>query len=419
MVLRHRDFRLLWFGQTVSQLGNQFNYIALAWMVLQATGSSIAMGGVYLAQVLPNALFGWVAGLAVDRFDRRRLMIACSLARGLLVAALPLAFSEGRMPMALVYGVTFAVSTLTLVFYASEKTVIPELVPEALLTEANAYAEMTSQISSLAGPVLAGLLIAVTPSPVYALWIDVVGFGVSALALSLLAWRPAARGPEADGGVLREAIEGLTFLRANRFILVVCLTATAVNLLVGPYSVIFPVLADRDLHAGSVGFGWLMGGLGGGMLLGSMAAQALTRLFSDAVIIYGGMLIVGLAFAGVGLAPTLVLASMAAAVAGFAVAPGNAVILTLVQRSTPPRLQGRVFATLFAVVNVAVPAGVAIVSAFIDRVGARPMLLGIGALTVCVAITAWLVLPPEPSLPDAASETPSGNEANPSPISPA
>jgi MFS family permease len=396
MVLRHRDFRLLWLGQLVSQLGNQFNYIALAWMVLVATGSSAAMGGVLLAQVLPNALFGWFAGLAVDRFDRRHLMMACSALRGLLVLSLPLCFAAGHMPRWLIYAVTFAVSTFTLVFYASEKTVIFELVDEAQLTEANAYAEMTSQASGLVGPVLAGLLVAVLPSPVYALYVDVFGFAASTLALACMHWRPVAP-PAASADVRHEALEGLRFLMSCRFLLVICLTATAVNFLVGPFAVIFPVLSERTFHAGAPGFGWLMGGLGGGMLVGSLCAQMLSRRLSDAVIVYGGMVVVGAAFAGMALAPWLGLAVVSAAVAGFVIAPGNAVILTLVQRVTPPALQGRVFATMFGVVNVAMPLGVALASFLLERVEPRALLLGIGALTATTSIVARVFLPPAPN----------------------
>ena len=397
MVLRIRDFRLLWLGQTVSQLGNQFNYIALAWMVLQLTGSSTAMGAVYLAQVLPNALFGWVAGLVIDRFDRRRLMMGASIVRGLLVALLPLSFSEGHMSMALVYGVTFAVSTLTLVFYASEKTVIPMLVPDEALTEANAYAEMTSQISALIGPVLAGLLIAVLRSPVYALYLDALGFAASALALSRLTFRDERRSDETASGMGEQAMEGFRFLLSERFLLTACLTIAAANFFVGPFSVIFPVLSERDLHTGSVGFGWLMGGIGGGMLLGSLFTARLTALLSNTVLVYGGMIVIGIAFAAVGLAPTLPSAVMGAAVAGFLMAPANAVLFTLVQHLTPPHLQGRVFSMLFAMASLAMPAGVAIVSVLLDPFGARMVLLWTGGLTAVTAALTLAFLPPQPT----------------------
>lgn len=402
--LRGRDFRLLWIGQAVSQLGNQFNYVALAWMVLKLTGSSAAMAGVFLAQVLPNALLGWVAGLVVDRADRRRLMAACSAVRGLLVLALPLAYLEHRMAMGLVYGVTFAVSSLTLVFYAAEKTAIPEMVDEADLTAANAYAEMTSQASALAGPVLAGMLIAALPSPIYALYADVLGFAASTVALLAMRWRPVRRVPNAESGWLREALQGLQFLARDPFVRLICVTAAAVNFLVGPFAVIFPVFSERTFAGGAVGFGWLMGGLGGGMLLGSLCTPRLSATLSEATIIYGGMAVVGVAFASMGAAPTLPLAVAGAAVAGFCVAPGNAVILTLVQRLTPPHLQGRVFATLFAAVSVATPLGVALAAPMLDLVGPRAVLLGVGALTVAAAATARALLPggPASGLADAA-----------------
>lgn len=407
MVLRIRDFRLLWIGQTISQLGSQFNYVALAWMVLQATGSSVAMGGVFLAQVMPGALFGWVAGLVVDRVNRRRLMIACSVVRGMLVLTLPVSFAFGYMPMALVYGVTFVVATMTLLFYASEKTVIPEMVSEAMLTEANAYAEMTSQIANLAGPVLAGMLVAVLPSPVYALYLDVFGFAVSAAALFLMGWRDAGHAPEVGTGVVGQALEGVGFLFHDRFLRVVCVASVAANFLIGPFAVVFPIFSDKVLHTGSVGFGWLMGGIGGGMMLGSLAAARLATRLGEVAIICGGMTVVGGAFVVIGVAPDLTISTLAAAAAGFFIAPANAIILTQVQRGTPPHLQGRVFSTLFAVSSVALPGGVALAAPLVDHLGCRQVLMGMGAFTAGVALTTYVFLrrlePPAHSIEVAAA----------------
>lgn len=399
MVLRVRDFRLLWLGQTVSQLGNQLNTIALSWIVLRETGSSAAMAGVCLAQVLPNALFGWVAGLAVDRFDRRRLMLACSVIRGLLVIALPLSLSAGPPPLALVYGVTFAISTFTLVFYASEKTVIPSLVPAALLTEANAWAEMTSQIAGLAGPVIAGLLVARLPSPTAVLWLDAAGFAASALALSQLHFRDDAGNRTPTPHLREEALAGLHFLVGTPFICALCITAAIGNLVAGPYAVVFPVLSERALETGSVGFGWLMGGFGGGMLAGSLAAPAVRRRLADVTIIYGGMAGVGAGFIGVAAAPSLPVAVMGAIVAGLGITPGNAVTMTLVQQITPPHLQGRVFSTLFALVGVATPLGIALAAPLLVRLGPRGLMLAMGIATIALAGFGRIMLPPQPAVP--------------------
>lgn len=393
MVLRHRDFRLLWLGQFISKMGSQFNYIALAWLVLQATGSGLATGGVYLAQVLPAALLGWIAGVPVDRSDRRRLMLHCDWARAVLVLALPVAFAFHGLQTWLVYGVTFAVSAFSLLFFAAEKSVLPSLVPPEDLTEAMAFAEMTEQVGALVGPVVAGLLIAVLPSPVTLLYVDAASFGLSALTLVLLTWRdrPVAA-PSGVSHVLQEAREGLGWLLRDPFLRIVFGTAAAVNFLVSPFTVVFPVLADRVLHAGASGFGWLMGGFGGGMLAGSLLAAPLVRRFRPATLIYGGMAVLGGGLVAVAASPCLVASVLLAAVGGLGVGPANAVILTMVSEATPPRLQGRVFASLFALVQVAVPLGVAVASPMLDLVGPRPVLAGMGLAILGAAVLGRVAL---------------------------
>lgn len=396
MVLRHADFAKMWFGQLVSKLGSQFNYIALAWMVLQQTGSGTLTGGVYMAQVLPSALFGWVAGVVVDRGDKRKIMIGCDILRGLLVCLLPIFWlSFGYHSLALVYGVTFGISLLSLIFFSAEKSLLPMLVPEEELTEANAYAEMTEQMGGLIGPVVAGILIASLPSPLDILYIDAATFFVSSITLVFLTWRDTTeRGPSATGwrAVYEEAKEGVVWLLKDRFLRVVFVTAASVNLLIAPFTVVFPVLSDRVLRTGSEGFGWLMGGIGGGMLLGSLVAAWLARRLSAPVIIYGGMALIGGSFFAMSYSENLVLSTALAALAGFSLSPSNAIFLTLVQEGTPPSLHGRVFGSLFALMNLTIPLGVAIVSPLLDYVGALDILMCIGSLTMLGALLGRIAL---------------------------
>lgn len=387
MILRHRDFRLLWLGQLASKLGSQFNYMALAWLVLQTTGSAVATGGVYLAQVLPNALFGWIAGVPVDRSDRRVLMFHADWVRGALVLTLPLAWHFGVLSLPLLYGVTFLISTLSLLFFAAEKSVIPVLVPPEDLTEANAWAEMTEQGGAFLGPVLAGVLLAVLPSPVDLLYVDAASFLVSALTLLALRWRdPREAAPAGAAQVLAEAREGVAFLLRDRFLKGIFATAAAVNFLVAPFTVVFPVLAERTLQAGSVGFGALMAAFGGGMLAGSLAASTLARRFDTALVIYGGMAWMGLFLGAMALPGPLAMACALAFLASLGVGPANAVVLTLVQERTPPEMQGRVFASLFGLVQVAVPLGVGLAATMLDLAGPREVLAGMGVSIVAAAL---------------------------------
>ncbi len=387
MVFKHRDFRVLWIGQLVSKLGSQFNYIALAWLVLTTTDSAAATSGVYLAQVLPVALLGWLAGVPVDRSNRRHMMIHCDWIRALLVLVLPISFALHAISNWLIYAVTFLVSGLTLLFYAAEKSVIPQIVPEEDLTEANALAEMTEQIGALAGPILAGMLIAVLPSPIYILYLDALSFLFSALTIWWLRYRDErVQIPCSASALYREAREGLVFLWRQPVLRLVILTAAAINFLAAPFTVVFPVLSEKVFHSGSSGFGWLMGAFGGGMLVGSLLAGWLAKRLSSRAIIYGGMVLLGVGFVAMAVSSSIILAVVLAFVAALGVGPGNAVIITMVQTNTPEDMLGRIFASMSGIVQAAIPIGVALAAPSLDAWGAPRTLMLMGGGCVVFAI---------------------------------
>jgi predicted MFS family arabinose efflux permease len=183
-----------------------------------------------------------------------------------------------------------------------------------------------------------------------------------------------------------------------------------VNFLVAPFTVVFPVLSDRVLHAGATGFGWLMGAFGAGMLAGSLAAGRLARALRPANLIYGGMALLGCALAAISACNQLWPAVALAALASTGIGPSNAVILTLVQKATPERLLGRVFASLSALVQVAVPLGVALVSPLLDLLGAQTVLLGMGLGILLAAGLGrlWLGKVGEPRLEESSPAAGSG-----------
>lgn len=387
MVLKHKDFRILWIGQLVSKLGSQFNYIALAWLVLKTTESAAAASGVYLAQVLPAALLGWAAGVYVDRTDRRSMMLHYDWLRAALVLILPLAFAFDKLSIWLIYAVTFAISILTLAFYAAEKSVIPQIVPEQDLTEANAFAEMTEQIGALAGPVIAGILIALLPSPIYLLYADAASFLFSAITILLLKFRDKRETSPASVAMLwNEAKEGIVHLLKDPLLRIIILTACSINFLAAPFTVVFPVFSERVLQAGSEGFGWLMGAFGLGMLIGSFGAAPLAKRFTPAQIIYSGMLLMGIGFIALAFSPNLTVAVILAAITSFGVGPGNAVIITLIQQKTPENMLGRIFAAMSGIVQAAIPIGVGIAGPLLDAVGSVSVLIAMGAGSlICTA----------------------------------
>lgn len=389
LLFGNRDFALLWTGQLVSQIGNNFNYIALAWIILALTGSPSMMAGVMIAQLLPNALLGLVMGVFADHFDRWKLLVFCDVVRALLVASMALLALSASPQLWYIYSAVFAVSSLSLLFSAAEKSVIPEVMRGERLVEANAFQEMTSQIAAMIGPVLAGIVIASLPSPAYVLYFDAATFFVSALTILFIRSirrRDAKKSGLTAGSFCREAREGFKFIAGERVLAVITLTAMLVNFSIYPLFTVFPVYAKEVLHMGAEGFGSLLGAFGFGMLAGSLAAAAVASRLSRAVTLYGGMAVVGLSFTAMAFLRSPVPAFACAALIGLVIAPGNAVILSMAQKQTPEEMMGRFFALMLSLSACAAPLGVAAATALMERAGVVKTVLAMGIFSTAVAL---------------------------------
>jgi len=395
-----RNLFLLWLGQVVSQVGNTFNYMALSWLILVLTGSPVKMGGVFLAQLLPVPLLGIPAGVIADRFDRRRLMMAADIARCVLVLSIPLLHLAGWLPLWYIYVTTFLVSAISLAFASAEKALVPSLVETKDLAAANGFIESSSQIAALVGPVAAGILISILSGPVSILYIDAATFLFSTLCLALMAIgrleRPKIRDLSLGAALARfghDTKAGVHFLSQNRPLMVVMTTAVVVNFAVSPIMVIFPFLADKVFKTGAPGFGWLMGGFGGGMLAGSLLAGIVAHFLAFRYVVFGGMGVVALTLAGMGLCPFFWVDVLLGALAGLMVAPANALIITEAQRRTPPQMLGRVFAALNSGGAMAMPLSIALASWLLEKLNPMFILLGMAALTLMAAIGGFRAFP--------------------------
>src|SRR5258708_25635039 len=155
-----RNFRLLWIGEGISLLGDQFYMIALPWLVLQLTGSALALGGVMALAGIPRALFMLVGGAFVDRFSPRSVMIASNFARLVLVALLSALVLTNNIRIEMLYGFALAFGLADAFFFPGQSAIVPQLLPVDQLQAANTFVQGTAQLSLFLGPVLAGGLIA-------------------------------------------------------------------------------------------------------------------------------------------------------------------------------------------------------------------------------------------------------------------
>jgi MFS family permease len=289
-------------GLTVSKLGDAIYTFALPWIAYELTHSPIVMGTLFAVEILPILLFGALAGAYVDRIDRRRLMLAADGLRAGLVASIPLLQLLGLLQIWYLYVAAFALALVSLAFDVSTTALIPQLAQKGSndssdsseLTRANAAHQMAMQVASMAGPALAGLLIAAVGA-FQALWVDALSFGGTFIVLLRMSRMPAfnlERCCVEVQSMLRGIAEGFRWFRGSKVIRMLALQAATGNFGFGLVTgVLMYYLQDTlGLSAGVSGLNYAMLGVGG--ILGSIAIVPLARRYRRGVL-YPAMLSLG------------------------------------------------------------------------------------------------------------------------------
>ena len=353
--LRLREFRLLFSGQCVSNLGDWLDFIALTVLIAYVweMGPS-ALAALSIAIAIPWIFVAPFAGVWVDRWPKKRVLVGTDLVRAVLVAGLIVAPS---LPVLLV--LVFLKTSVATFFAPADVATIRIVVPESQLHQANALSQLVTQSTKIIGPALGGLIVAVA-SPRVAFGIDAVTFLVSAAILSRLRPidDPQARRAEDDGedegGYWAELREGLAYIAARRA-LVLCIVGFGATIFLLFCFDSLSVLAFQQLGVSKALFGLAIAGIGAGGVLGTIAVGRYGGEVNPFILLGGGTVIVGgcVALLGVALladlgAPpwiwTPLLMVVGVASAGILVASP-----TIIQKETPPELMGRVSTSATAI----------------------------------------------------------------------
>jgi MFS family permease len=375
-----RDARLLLAGETLSMFGNWALLFALAIWVKDLTGSNAAAGMVFFTLALP-AVAAPFAGFVVDRFRRRRVMIAVDVAAGL--AVLGLLFVHDRSDLWLLYAVAALYGATSVVFNSGLSALLTVILPDDVLPDGNAAFQTIRQGLRLFAPLAgAGLFVAVGGGTVAV--IDAATFAVSALCLAgLRVEEPPPTPPEQR--FLRELVAGVVHVvRTIALRQIVFGTAVAVLVIGFAETVIFAVV-DEGLGRPPSFLGVLASMQGLGSIAGGLTAARLLRAIGDTRLVGAGLGIFALGDA------LLVLPHVAAAVAGFTVAGVGvswAVVAfgTAIQRRSPAHLQGRVFSAADTMLTIPQTASIGIGAALVTVLDYRILIVAMATVTIACAL---------------------------------
>jgi len=433
--LRKRDFRALWLGQLVSQIGDSFAIIAVVVVINDLTHSTLALGAMIVAVTLPQLLFGLIAGVFIDRFDRKLTMIVADLVRGLAILSLVTVHSPDGVW--LFYVVGFVMGTLGVFFNPARNAVLPNIVEEELLLTANALTQAGQVVATVFGPALAGLVIGWFGTS-FAFGFDFVTFVVSAIAIAIMriprrrhkdslptpfGFAPWPVSPDRqdrlllpEGGLnggLRvlwtQLVEGITFIRHNRTILNIMVTAGVAMLGLGAITVLGVKYLAQELHVGPTGYGFLqsvqgVGMVAGGVLIGNFASQVRAN-----VLVGAGMMALGVSIASLAIAPDFTLVLVAVFVIGLCMVTARATLAAMTQAVVPDEKRGRVESALNTLITVATTTSMGLAGLLGDVLGLRLFFFLAGMATMLSGMMAFVTLQMpagrQPSLPIPATQS--------------
>ncbi len=400
--LQSRDFRLLWASEAVSLVGDQFQFVALSWLVISLTGSGLALGTVLIAVAVPRAILLAPFGVVADRRPPRSLMLLAHVARGAIVALIAVLVAAGlaTIPVLIVLGALFGVADA--IYPPAQQAFLPRAVSADRLPSANALLQGTLQLASVVGPPLAGVVIALTGTGI-AFGVDAASFVIAAGLIGLIGTGTvvaavhgrqgetgAAGGFTTDGdgesfaGALRA---GLGYVAGDPAIRTLMLLSLVLNFaLNGPAEVGMAWLAQNRFHAGPTGLGVMAAGFSAGALAGTLLAGN-ARLDRQGRIVVGGIVLSGIAIAAVGLLTWLPGVVIAMAAIGIAIGYINIVAISWLQARVDPLLVGRVMSLVMLMAFGIAPLSIAVAGVLID-IDATMLFVGSGAIVVAAAALA-------------------------------
>ncbi len=370
-------------------VGDFFSYVAIAWLVLQLTGSSLVLGTVLLVQAVPRAALMLVGGALVDRLSARLTMLASMGLRVAVVAPLAVLVLAGRIEMWEIYVASAVFGVVDALFIPASQSILPSLVADHELERGNAVLNVTRAASVVAGPALAGVVVAAFGTG----WAFAADAGCFAVGLPFVFWLPAASGAGASAttavaGLRAEIAAGFRYAWADAGIRVSLFVIAGIDFASnGAIGVGLPTLAHGRFGAGANGLGILLGAYGVGFTAGALAGGMIPR--QDRI---GWWLVVVCAWLGAGVAAVGFIPALApaAVVLGIAtIAPGvvNTLGISWLQRRTAAEMQGRVMSLVMLASVGLVPVAYAL-SGAIAQISPTLLFLGAGGLMLATAAAA-------------------------------
>lgn len=387
--LRHRDFRLLWAGQTVSGFGNRVHAVALPFQVLALGGSPLQLGITVALDTGTSVALLLLGGVIADRVPRRRLIVASDLAGGCVVAIVALLSAAGQLRIEHLYAAAVALGAADAFLQPAYNAIIADLVPPDTLRAGNAVRLLGGSLGRIAGPAVGGLAVAVAGPP--------LAFGIDALTFffsyaTLLLAEPTDRAPSPSASIVREIREGIGYVFSLPWLWTTTLYFMLVNVAYAGAGVMTPLLVRDDLGGGAAAYGAISAAYGVGTIIASvLAAQHVAR--RPGRLMFAFEVLAGASALAIGLLPRFPAVVVLMALTGVGLSSSTVIWQSLLQRNVPARMLGRVSSIDLlgnALINPSAPVAAA---ALVGAIGAPATFVVAGGYAVALASVGLIASP--------------------------
>lgn len=396
----NRNFIALWIGQIISFIGDYFVWLAIPIVINRLTGSALMVGLSMISNALPTLFLGPIAGVFVDRWDRRKTMIAADVIRAGLVLFCLLVQTKDQVWI--FYLVGFLMSSTSQFFFPARGALLPLVVGDKDdWLQANGLMQIIQTVGLLAGPALAGFAIGLYGEKV-AFVVNSTGFLASALAVTTI--RMARRevvqtiASATLAGVWKELREGISFLFGSRTLVGILTSLSVIMLGLGAINVVWVPFLQRTFGVGATGLGIVDSAQGGGMVIGGLLLGAVAARASRKLLAAGGILACGIFLAAMGVAPTFAVIIGLSFMIGLFIVPAQSGLNTIMQLAVPDLKRGRVGSSVNAVTTSASLISMAFAAGLGQWIGLSNVYLVFGSIVAFSGLLSfWLIQ--EPSRP--------------------
>ena len=351
-IFRKRDFSLMWSAQLVSTIGEALTDLAAAILIFRITGSALAVGAVLMVTAIPTLIFGLFAGVFVDRFDKKRILLLANLLRGFIVLGIPLSYTalftpENPDPFVFaLYGLVFLSASVRQFFDPAWEAVLPEIASEEELTQANSFLAVSAFGSTAVGFAAAGFL--ASADILLPFYIDALTY-FAAFALLIFVRVPKGEPPEPTSiAVVAENLKsGARYLWNTPILRSIFITGAPVFLSFGLWNVLLLPMSINELGGTEFEYGLQEGLTSVGFVIGSFFMARYGDRLPEGTWLVVGTVLMGVFGVLYGLSPNMNFAILMVTITGFLNAPQSIARRLLLQRHIPRDMRGRVFSAFF------------------------------------------------------------------------